>query len=292
MSSTEAAFDKQKWMGHVLDIDQLKLTDIIWPGSHNSGMDKKAPNHKFVTGNWITCQNDSFAWQLENGARAFDLRLGYRDSGGRPVFYFHHNGHESGRLLDELVETLTAFLDRNPDEFVVLDFHQLGDGDNAFDHQQLNDFMLRRLGSQLIPFSDSMSTIGQLKSASSRRRIVLAAHYSAGLDQQFFWPQIPHKWTRQVFTDTGTLERHIQTTLKDAPLESFIWSLPVTCYSLLGGPANIKHKINDWFHSTRDWVTRCSIISTDFFDESEIVRYCWVANSMKAVYGRALYESR
>jgi hypothetical protein len=291
MSSIAAAFDTRKWMSHVLDIEQLKLTDIVWPGSHNSGMDKKAPNHKLVPGNWITCQNDSFAWQLDKGARAFDLRLGYTTASGRPTFYFHHNGYESHRQLDELVEALAAFLEQNADEFVVLDFHQLGDGDKPFDHRQLNDFLLRRLGSQLIPFADAMCTVGELKRASSRRRIVLAAPHSKGLDDQYFWPYIPHKWTRQVFTDTATLERHIETTLRDAPYETFLWSLPVTCYSLLGGPADIKHKINDWFHTTRDWVTRCSIISTDFFDQSDIVRYCWVANSMKAVYGRSLHES-
>jgi 1-phosphatidylinositol phosphodiesterase len=41
--------------------------------------------------------------------------------------------------------------------------------------------------------------------------------------------------------------------------------------------------------TTDDWVTRCSIINTDFFDESRIVRYCWSASSMKAVYGHALH---
>ncbi|MGH8334293.1 MAG: phospholipase, partial [Pseudomonas sp.] len=62
-----------------------------------------------------------------------------------------------------------------------------------------------------------------------------------------------------------------------------------TCYSLLGGPQHIKNQINDWFHTTRDWVTRCSIISIDFFDEADIVRYCWSATSMKAVYGDRLH---
>lgn len=98
--------NKQTWMSHVPDIDKLRLTDIIWPGAHNAGMDKKAPNHEVVFGNWATCQNDSFAWQLDNGARALDLRLGFKQARDQPIFYFHHNGHQSHRVLDDLIEAV------------------------------------------------------------------------------------------------------------------------------------------------------------------------------------------
>ncbi len=40
--SAIGTLDKQRWMGNVLDIDLLKLTDIVWPGTHNAGMDKKS----------------------------------------------------------------------------------------------------------------------------------------------------------------------------------------------------------------------------------------------------------
>jgi 1-phosphatidylinositol phosphodiesterase len=289
--NTATTLDKQKWMSNVLDIGQLKLTDIVWPGTHNAGMDKKAPNYEVVFGNWTTCQNDSFAWQLANGARAFDIRLGCTAGPVVPVFYFHHNGYQSHRILDELIDAVTTFLDRNPDEFIVLDFHQLGDAAKPFDYRQFNDFLMRRLGSRLIRPSDARSTVEQLKRASSQRRIVMAAQAKPGLDSEYFWPHIPHKWNGKVFTDTSDLQSHIQTTLVGAPYDTFLWSLPATCYSLLGGPQHIKNQINDWFHTTRDWVTRCSIISTDFFDEADIVRYCWSATSMKAVYGDRLHQS-
>lgn len=288
--NSATTLDKQKWMSNVLDIGQLKLTDIVWPGTHNAGMDKKAPNYEVVVGNWTTCQNDSFAWQLANGARAFDIRLGCTAGPVVPVFYFHHNGYQSHRILDELIDAVTTFLDRNPDEFIILDFHQLGDAAKPFGYQQFNDLLMRRLGSRLIRPSDARSTLEQLKRASSQRRIVLAAQAKPGLDSEYFWPQIPHKWNGKVFTDTVDLHSHIQTTLVGAPYETFLWSLPATCYSLLGGPQHIKNQINDWFHSSRDWGTRCSIISTDFFDEADIVRYCWIASSMKAVYGHRVHE--
>jgi 1-phosphatidylinositol phosphodiesterase len=289
--STAATFDKQTWMSNVLDIHRLKLTDIVWPGAHNAGMDKKAPNYEVVIGNWTTCQNDSFAWQLSNGARAFDIRLGYTAAVDQSIFYFHHNGYQSHRVLEELINAVTAFLDQNADEFIVFDFHHLRDGSTFFDYKKLNDLLLSQLRERIIPPSDGLKTVDELKQASARRRIVMCAPVVRDLDDNYFWPRIPHKWSGKRFTDTDDLQRHLSTPLEHAPYPSFLWSLSATSYSFLGGPQAITSHINDWFNTTRDWVTRCSIISTDFFDESEIVRYCWSATSMKAVYGDALHAS-
>lgn len=288
MTHTTGNPDKQKWMSNVLDVERLKLTDIIWPGAHNAGMDKKAPNYDVVIGNWTTCQNDSFVWQLANGARAFDIRLGYTEGQDQPVFYFHHNGYQSHRVLDELIDAVLSFLDQNPDEFVVFDFHQLGDGQKYFNYRQFNELLVRRLGHRTIPFDDATKTVGQLKRSSADRRLVLAAPAVRELDEEHFWPRITHKWSGKVLTDTSDLKTHISNTLAVAPSEAFLWSLSATSYGFLGGPQDIKIQINDWFNPTRDWVTRCCIISTDFFDESHIVRYCWSATSMKAVYGSAV----
>ncbi|MVV50397.1 phospholipase [Pseudomonas sp. PB120] len=290
-NSADSSFDKQKWMSNVLDIDRLKLTDIVWPGAHNAGMDKQAPNYDVVIGNWTTCQNDSFAWQLAQGARALDIRLGYTEGHDQSIFYFHHNGYQSHRVLDELIDAISTFLDQNRDEFIILDFHQLGDRQKPFAYDKLNDVLISRLGPRLIPYSDSMKTVGELKRISTRRRLILTAPGLHGLDDDYFWPRISHKWSGEVFTDTDELERHISSTLRNAPTETFLWSLSATSYGFLGGPQDIKKQINDWFNPTRDWVTRCSIVSTDFFDESDIVRYCWSASSMKAVYGSALHRS-
>lgn len=274
--------DKQCWMSKVPDIDRLKLTDIIWPGTHNSGMDKKASNYEIIIGNWTTCQNDSFAWQLANGARAFDLRLGYLPGTPKGTYYFHHNGYRSHRVLDELIDAVNAFLDRNPDEFIILDFHHLQDGNQYFNYQQLSDLLVQRLGTRAISPEDDEKTIGELKAASSKKRVILASRKSVELDTDYFWGTVPHRWSGSRLTDVGELRQHIANTLDTPRFEPYLWSLTATSYTFLGGPVDIKQHINDWFHSSRDWVTRCSIISTDFFDESEIVGYCWVANSMKA----------
>lgn len=282
-NSPTSNVDTQRWMDKVPDIDQLKLTDLVWPGAHNAGMDKKAPSYEVVVGHWTTCQNDSFAWQLDHGARAFDLRLGYLPGSPKGTYYFHHNGYRSHRVLDELIDAVHGFLDRNPDEFIILDFHQLRDGDNAFDFRQFSDLLKQRLGQRAISPEDEEKTIGELKAASSKKRIVLAASGSVELDMDFFWNRIPHRWSGSRLTDVDDLRRHIVRTLETPRFGSYLWSLTATSYTFLGGPVDIKQHINTWFHPHGDWVSQCGIISTDFFDESEIVGYCWVVNSMKAV---------
>ncbi|KAE9642002.1 phospholipase [Pseudomonas sp. PB103] len=287
-STISGELDKQNWMSKVLDIGRLKLTDVIWPGTHNCGMDKKAAHHDALRGNWTTCQNDSFAWQLANGARAFDIRLGYSNTAQSSAFYFHHNGYQSGRTLEELISAVISFLANHPHEFIVLDFHELADGEKPFDYQRLNDVLIERLGDHVIPSTDAHLTVEQLKRKSPRRRVVMAAAAKRELDEDVFWPFIWHKWSGKRFADTDDLHSHVKTTLERTGYPRVLWSLSATSYSLLGGPQHIKNQINDWFDTTRDWVTRCSIINTDFFEESDIVRLCWSATSMKAVYGDSL----
>ncbi|MGH8384226.1 MAG: phospholipase [Pseudomonas sp.] len=287
--STLGELDKRTWMSKVLDIDTLKLTDIVWPGAHNAGMDKKDLSHEEVAGHWTSCQNDTFAWQLDQGARAFDIRLGYTTEADRPLFYFHHNGFRSTRVLDDLIDAVLSFLDRNPDEFIILDFHELGDGKQFFDHKQLVELLIRRLGPRAVHALDGFRTVGELKKSSSQRRVIMAVPPVRELDREYFWRRIAHKWRDNTFTAPDELRRYISQTLEGAPFDAFLWSLSATGYSLLG-PAHLKDHINAWFDTAQDWITRCSIISTDFFDESEIVRYCWSASSMKAVYGDSLYD--
>lgn len=287
--STTGGLDKKIWMSKVLDIHTLRLTDIVWPGAHNAGMDKKAPNYEVIVGNWTTCQNDSFAWQLANGARAFDIRLGYRAASDQSIFHFHHNGFQSHRVLDDLIEAVLAFLDTHSSEFLILDLHQLGDGDKPFDYQKLGDILWHRLGPRMIPSSDSSKTVGELMEASSLRRIIIAAPARADFDDEYFWRKIPHTWTGQGVTDTAALRRLIATRLENQSTAPFLWSLSATAYSRFGGPQHIKNQLNDWFSTSREWVTRCSIINTDFFEESDIVENCWSASCMRAVYGDSLH---
>lgn len=279
---TTAHFNKSNWMNEVTGIEKLKLTDIIWPGAHNCGMDKKARYYGPIVGNWTTCQNDSFAFQLAQGVRVFDIRIGHESRPEGERFYFHHNGGRSGRLLEELLDAVLAFVTENSGEFLILDFHQLGDGKRPFPYQTFSDLMASRLGYHAIAHSLADLSIGELKRTRPRSRMILAASGSLDLDRTLFWPRINHQWKDSTFTSPQDLLLHIARTLDKEPASStFPWSLSATCYSLLG-PADIKHYLDIWFHPSVQWISRCSIINSDFVDESKIVEYCAVANAIKA----------
>lgn len=285
----QPAFNTKTWMSHILDVGRLKLTDIVWPGSHNCGMDKKAPGYDPVLGNWTACQNDSFAAQLANGARALDIRLGFNSGTTASAFYFHHNGFKFNRTFNELIDAVNAFLDQNPDEFILLDFHHLGDGDKSFDYARFHDVLIQGLGQRLIASTQAPLTVQQLKQASSKRRVIAAVPARRELDDDIYWPRIPHKWQGSSFPNPEDLSRHITTQLAKAPY-SFLWSLSVTGYTPLFGPSHLEDQINQWFHASLGLINRCSIINIDFFEESQIVRNCWVACSENAVHGTSLFE--
>lgn len=279
----KATFSKQDWMSNITDINQLTLGEIVWPGAHNAGMDIKAPDHGALVGIWLSCQNDSFAWQLENGARALDLRLFYDSTATPPEFGFHHNGERSGRTLDELISAVIAFLDKHPDEFILLDFHELGYAATTFDYVRFRALLVSRLGHRLIPCSSRDRTLGELKIASNKQRVILATPAKRELDDDYFWGRITHRWSREDIINEDELKTFISRTLAPLGYGTTLWSLSATAYSIFTGPQRIKGSIDDWFDTDRDWISRCSIISVDFFDDSEIVRYCWSATRMKAL---------
>ena len=283
-------FSKQDWMSHITDIDHLTLSEIVWPGAHNAGMDLKAPDHGALVGIWMSCQDDSFAWQLANGARALDLRLVYDSAAAPPAFIFHHNGERSGRTLDEMISAVIAFLDAHPDEFILLDFHELGYEGRAFDYVKFRTLLVSRLGNRIIPRSSRDKTLGELKSASSKQRVILAAPAKRELDDDYFWERIHHRWSGEDIIDEDELKQFISKTLASLDSGAMLWSLSATTYSILSGPQRIKDSIDDWFDPARHWISRCSIINVDFFDDSNIVRYCWRATRTKASYGEAFYQ--
>lgn len=279
---TTADINRSSWMSEVTGIEKLKLTDIIWPGAHNCGMDKKARYYGPIAGNWTTCQNDSFAFQLAQGVRVFDVRLSYESRPEGERFYFHHNGSRSGRLLDELLDAVLAFVSATPGEFLTLDFHQLGDGKQAFPYQKFSDLMAERLGPHAISHSLAELSIGELKRTRPRSRVMLCASGSLDLDRTLFWPRINHIWTDSTFTSPQDLYLHVARSLnKQPPSSTCPWSLSATCYSLLG-PADIKQYLDIWFHPKAPWISQCSIINCDFVDESKIVEHCAMATALKA----------
>ncbi|PAU58307.1 phospholipase [Pseudomonas sp. PICF141] len=272
------------WMTATSAIDTLSLCQLTLPGTHNAGCDWKASYPIIPGAHWLACQHDSFYAQLNNGSRALDVRLDFVfDEPGLGKFRFQHNGYRSTRTLGHLVTDVNRFLQENPDEFIILDFHELKGSQQPFDYHFFNEMMLRFLGERMIPSNNLHLSLGQLKKLSNVQRVLVAAEGDRELDRTRFCKKVEHKWSGIADTNAAELEKHIIEVLKNPPGTWAPWSLSATCYSITGGPVDIKGHLTWWFDlAKRDWATQCNIINVDFIEESKIVSYCRAASLIKA----------
>lgn len=278
------AFALNCWMSDIPFIDALSLAQLVLPGAHNSGADKKASYTAPGISHWAACQNNTFYYQLTQGARALDLRLEYEiASNGVGTFWFQHNGFRSSRSLENVITSVIRFLQENPDEFIVLDFHQLNAGNQPFDYKEFNRLLLTHLGHRIIPRSHAFLSLGQLKGLSPLQRVLVAAEYHRHLDQTYFHRPIEHKWSGIPTTSVSELNAYITQVMKFPPSRAMPWSLSATSYHVAGGPVFIGRHLDQWFDpDTKDWAIKSSIINADFFEASDLVRHCRMATLIQA----------
>ncbi|WP_454835047.1 phospholipase [Pseudomonas lini] len=283
-NSTLDNYALNNWMAATPAIDTLSLCELTLPGTHNAGCDWKASYPIIPGAHWLACQHGSFYAQLHNGARALDVRLDFDSKGVEfGKFRFQHNGYRSSRNLLNLFADVDLFLQHHPDEFVILDFHELKDGTEPFDYRLFNEVMLRYLGRKIIPAGNMHLPLGELKKISSDQRVLVTAPWNIALDRTWFCRKIEHKWSGIGDTNVAELEKHIIEVLKSPPGEWEPWSLSATSYSVLGGPVDIHAQLDSWFDPEKsDWSEKCNIINTDFFEETKLVSYCRTVNIKKA----------
>ncbi|MCR8931429.1 MULTISPECIES: phospholipase [unclassified Pseudomonas] len=273
-----------QWMADAPQLDKLTLFELTLPGTHNAGCDLEADYAIPLSQNWLACQDVSFYSQLNRGARALDMRLLLdAQAQGLARFRFHHNGSRSSRTLEDLVRDIKGFYERSRDEFIILDFHELANGVDAFDHVQFKMLLLEHLGERMIPAQNLHLTLGQLKAVDPLQRIMVAAPMTWETDDPRIHRQIDHKWIGKSLVGTTDLHAYIADVLSRPTGRLRPWSLSATCYSL-GGPQRILASLDDWFDPARsDWAKKCHIINFDFIKKSNIVRYCLTANLQKAL---------
>lgn len=276
-------FPLTNWMAKTPQLDNLSLFEMTLPGTHNAGSDWKA-NYPVLSypRHWIACQHDTFYAQLSKGARALDIRLIWEPAAaGLGKFQVHHDRSRNSRTLGDLISDVSEFLTRFPDEFIIIDFHELA-GDQ-FDFTYFNDMIIHFLGERMIPWSNRNLSLGELKMLSTQQRILVASAPDRALNRGLFIDSIRHKWIGKGIVSPNELQKYIVDVLEYPPGPWAPWSLSATCYSALGGPLDIHAELDKWFDpQTSDWAMKCNIINVDFFEESKIVSYCRTANLKKA----------
>jgi 1-phosphatidylinositol phosphodiesterase len=277
-------FQTYQWMADSPQIDNLSLFELSLPGAHNAGCDWEARYALIPGKNWLACQDVSFYSQLNRGARALDVRLTYDSKAqGLAKFRFHHNGYLSSRTLEDLVRDVKAFYERNINEFIILDFHELGTGKDAFDHSEFQTLILEHLGERMIPTRNLQQTLGQLKAISPLQRIMVAAPMTWETGDYRIYGKIQHKWIGKQLVSSLDLQGYINQVLSTPNSTLRPWSLSATSFSI-GGPQRILDDLDYWFDPARsDWAKKCNIINFDFIKNSNIVLFCQKVNLEKAI---------
>lgn len=284
-------FHLYEWMNATPEIDKLSLNELTLPGTHNAGCDWEASYSDLVTRNWAACQDVSFYSQLNRGSRALDVRLIYDASAtGLAKFRFQHSGSWSSRTLADLIRDIKAFLERSFNEFIILDFHELKDGEESFNFKHFNDVMKEHLGDHIIPTANKDLTLGQLKEVNQLQRVLVCTPSDRSLDPNVFGWRIIHQWAgnswKQATFDTVfhylRLENHITKVLENPQMNRATWSLSAAVFNA-GGPLRMLEKLDEWFDPAKsDWAEKCSIINFDFIKNSKLVYFCYLANLKKA----------
>lgn len=275
-------YSNHQWMTATPAIDTLSLFELTLPGTHNAGSDWQASYPFFgPPRHWLACQHNTFYHQLQHGSRALDIRLTYdAKAEGLGKFQMHHNGHRNSRTLGHLVTDINNFLDRNPNEFIIVDFHELA-GDN-FDYKFFNDMIIHLMGKRLIPRNNRTLNLEQLKRISPVQRVLVAARSHQQLHSGIFIDSIEHEWSGNGITSARELQQFIGNLMKNSFSVWTPWSLSATSYSAVGGPVDIHDELDAWFDPAKsDWARKCNIINVDFIEESRIVEFCRTANLLK-----------
>jgi 1-phosphatidylinositol phosphodiesterase len=279
-------FQAHRWMADTPETDNLSLFELTLPGTHNAGCDMEASYALLPGRHWLACQDVPIFAQLNRGSRALDVRLGYDASAqGLARFRFQHNGYLSSRTLEDLVREINAFYEMSRDEFIVLDFHELGTDSDHFDHPEFIQMILEHLRERIIPAQNLHMTLGELKAISTSQRIMVAGPTISFHDPYHFYRRINHQWAGHDEVSTLELRLHIAKVLASPPNNLNPWSLSATSFSLTEGPRRILGNLDSWFDPAKsDWASKCNIINFDFIKNSKIVRFCQKANIEKALY--------
>ncbi len=116
-SSDLKDYSNSNWMSHLKD--EVKLVDIVMPGSHDAGT--------CSTSYLGRTQGYSIKEQLEMGARYFDLRVNKTEKG----YYMYHEMFNGERFLDVITD-IRRFIIENSTETLILDFqHFKGDSEEG-----------------------------------------------------------------------------------------------------------------------------------------------------------------
>lgn len=272
----------QRWMGDLPEIGCLRIDQLVLPGSHDSGMDKKADS---LTVPQEVTQDVPCIEQIQGGVRVLDLRVRANreytpNELGRYKLY-HLN--PSGRtLLGDVINQLNHFYDdpANQREIVILDFHEL-DNFGASEHTWMQEMLQRHMGQRLIPYALRDLTLDQLWREHYGKTVVIAYNHAKRAEH---WPGVEQVWMGENTPSTDELKAFMDK-IASQNRSGRLWSIQCAKYNkVVFTPDDFSDKIDLWFKSQdlQSYIQKFAIINTDWTLRSRLVDNCIHACQLRA----------
>ncbi|MQT48291.1 hypothetical protein GHO40_16415 [Pseudomonas helleri] len=280
-------YNLSTWMTDLgIKLDKLKPHQLTLPSTHNAGMDKKGIGGP-VEG-WIACQNDTFPFQIAQGARVFDLRVNARVYNGTlSGFDFFHGPFSSNRSVLGLIKDCNAFFKNDykskKHELIILQFQEFKNF-RPSDYERLltqltQGFSGTGSSTKIVPRAASDLTIGDIRSQYAGHNIIIASDkFGSNSD---VWNDITHEWIGHDIPSEQELDIFIDQKTRETN-QSKLWSLQVVRYKILYGAMDISDYIDKKFEPDAQALINSNIINVDFIENFSIVPYCIRASLYKA----------
>jgi hypothetical protein len=281
--------NSEKWMESLKNyIDNLKLYEIMIPGTHDSGCYNAV---SLIGKSWIVTQHQTIEQQLKLGARYFDLRFSYFEGRSTDEFWISHNVWNTKVSYNQIETAINNFLDSNTKEVVIIKLSHF----RNFNDAAHNKFIVKltnqnKLGKYLVPRNEgseaSIATLWQ----QNKRLIVISVHDQ---NNPLLWPvsYLRSRWCNTLCInslkiaseaflnqDSGSTLNVLELIL--TPTEKFLISNFLT-----SGVNKLAEKVNpiikDWLQ--KEWFEKVNIYMIDFYNSLDWVYIAVKANIYRSV---------
>uniref|UniRef100_A0A8D8VUC5 PI-PLC X domain-containing protein 1 n=1 Tax=Cacopsylla melanoneura TaxID=428564 RepID=A0A8D8VUC5_9HEMI len=295
------------WMHDHRDVlGHLSLLSLLVPGTHNSACYKKIDLSNIadiITENTVTQDVDVWG-QLVYGIRYISLQTSYYSSKKKrgPVdemnFYINNDMIKLRPLLPVLAD-IRKFLEISQHEIVFLDFHRFPVGMKSLTHHKtLIDLIEKEFGDIAYPRPEYFLKVPTLDMVwKENKRLIIfygeEARFSKVSD--ILWDSL-HRFSGRKQTVTGLYHyiEDIMSRSEQITLTKGLWAImahlnpdPLAFFShpelisLRSIAENSNRNISDWF--VRYWWKNTSIISTDFFLNTNVINMAVNTNIYKGI---------
>ncbi|CAH1400963.1 unnamed protein product [Nezara viridula] len=286
-----------------LSLENLELTSLFIPGTHNSGSYRRAETtgQRDSSGRYIITQDQNLWQQLVYGVRYLDLRIGYysqRKNGSETSeddssFWINHDLIKIRQLLP-LLDDLKQFMKKTKEEIVILDLHRfpLGFTGRPFRHQHLVKLLERELKEYAVPFKkDYIPTLGSIWDQ-GKRIIISYGDNIVAQEFDWLWPPIRQLWGNKQTTEG--LRDYLDKCMTNDSLRDPGRGLWAAMAQLTPGPldllfnpkgslrimaSQINSNLTEWCRDR--WWDKANILAMDFFLGTDAITTAILSNVFK-----------